>query len=159
MINAVVTVLGLGYLRPGPGTITSFICLIPAVLLHGIINSETLILVLIILYLVGLFSVNKYITDLHSHDPQEVVIDEVLGQWIAILPIYLFLSPYGSTSLFSYISFWVLAFSCFRFFDILKPWPISLADRRTDAFGVMLDDVIAGMFSGLIVSLNIYIWN
>jgi phosphatidylglycerophosphatase A len=83
-----------------------------------------------------------------GEDPSEVVIDEVAGQWIALLfPSFAFWMrdfdgwmPYPG---------WVAAFLLFRLFDIWKPGPVGWADRRGDAAGVMWDDIIAGVFAGI----------
>jgi phosphatidylglycerophosphatase A len=76
------------------------------------------------------------------------VIDEVAGQWIALWPIMIGASHVGAdvTALWPG---WVAAFVLFRLFDITKPGPIGWADRRGDALGVMLDDVIAGVFAAI----------
>ena len=82
-----------------------------------------------------------------------MVIDELAGQWIALLPIAI-----GATH--AQVSFWALwpgvltAFVAFRLFDILKPGPVGWADRRDDPLGVMLDDVIAGVFAAIVVMIG-----
>ena len=74
-------------------------------------------------------------------DPGAIVIDEVAGQWIALLPV--------ATTVWWQ---WALGFALFRFFDIFKPWPVGWADRRVKGgFGVMIDDVIAGAYAGVIL--------
>lgn len=66
-----------------------------------------------------------------------IVIDEVAGMWIALIPVF------GQSLLFV-----LLAFALFRFFDILKPWPISWLDKNINgAAGVMADDILAGAFA------------
>lgn len=73
-----------------------------------------------------------------DHDPQVIVVDEVVGQWIALIPAAL--SPVSV----------VLAFGLFRAFDALKPWPVSYFDSKVPgASGVMLDDVAAGFMAAL----------
>lgn len=75
---------------------------------------------------------------LQKKDPQEVVIDEVFGQWLVCLP-------------FAALNFWgyLAAFLLFRFFDITKPWPVSAAENIPGGLGVMLDDGVAGLFAML----------
>ena len=88
------------------------------------------------------------LADRPGEDPSEIVIDEVAGQWVALL--------------FPASAFWIrgwegglpwpaplAAFLFFRLFDIWKPWLVGRADRRGDAAGVMLDDLWAGTFAGL----------
>jgi len=75
-----------------------------------------------------------------EHDSGAIVIDEVAGMWITLLPI-----AYSPIHI-------LLAFALFRFFDIVKPWPISWCDKKLPgALGVMADDVVAGIFSALIL--------
>lgn len=83
-----------------------------------------------------------------DHDPSEIVIDEVVGQWIAILPLAIAPQPFE-------ISFWywLLAFAGFRLFDIIKPGLVGWADRQTGPIGVMLDDIIAGLMAAAVIVL------
>jgi phosphatidylglycerophosphatase A len=75
----------------------------------------------------------------HNHDPKQIVWDEFVGMWIALLFI-------PSASFYSVI----IAFSVFRFFDIFKPFPIGWLDQKLDnSWGVLLDDVVAGLFAGI----------
>jgi phosphatidylglycerophosphatase A len=84
-----------------------------------------------------------------DHDPSEVVVDEVVGQWIALWPLSFGLWHAGADSwVFPYPG-WLTAFVLFRLFDVLKPGPVGWADRRGDALGVMLDDVIAGLIAAV----------
>ena len=86
-----------------------------------------------------------------DHDPGEIVIDEVVGQWIALWPLSLGLWHAGvDPAIFPYPG-WIGAFLMFRLFDILKPWPVSWADRKSTAFGVMFDDVLAGLMAAIVV--------
>ena len=83
-----------------------------------------------------------------DHDPSEIVVDELVGQWIALLPLSYAAWSMGINILAMWPG-WIAAFALFRLFDIWKPGPIGWADRRGDALGVMLDDVIAGFFAAL----------
>jgi phosphatidylglycerophosphatase A len=80
-------------------------------------------------------------------DPGWVVIDEFAGQWIALLAL-----PRVS------VAGCLLAFVLFRFFDVTKLGPVGWADRRHGAFGIMADDVIAGMIAGVLLALVVMIW-
>ena len=96
----------------------------------------------------GFWACGRELAGRPGADPSEVVIDEVAGQWIALLfPACAFwwrgwegVMPYPG---------WVAAFAFFRLFDIWKPWLVGRADRRGDAAGVMLDDLWAGLFAGI----------
>lgn len=88
---------------------------------------------------VGVWASNVVIARLHIDDPGSIVWDEFVGQWIALLPLLVW--PVAD--------WWiVLGFGLFRLFDIWKPWPIRWADSHIKGgLGVMLDDIIAGVFS------------
>jgi phosphatidylglycerophosphatase A len=86
-------------------------------------------------------------------DPSHIVIDEVVGQWIALMPLSAGLWLAGAPpQLFPWPG-WVSAFALFRLFDIWKPWPVSWADRRKGPTGVMLDDVLAGLMAAAAVTV------
>ena len=96
----------------------------------------------------GFWAVGRELADRPGADPSEIVIDEVAGQWIALLfPAAAFWWR-GWTDWMPYPG-WVAAFLFFRMFDIWKPWVIGRADRRDDPAGVMLDDLWAGLFAGI----------
>ena len=84
-----------------------------------------------------------------DHDPSEIVIDEVAGQWIALLPIA-FGAANAGVGVTALWPGWVAAFVLFRLFDIWKPGPVGWADRRHGPLGVMLDDVIAGVLAAIV---------
>lgn len=100
------------------------------------------------MFLIGLWSTDHYIKCYGtSHDPKEVVIDEVVGQLLTIFLTVILLNNQGID-----YSLLLLCFFSFRFFDIIKTWPISLADKKVkSALGVMLDDVIAAIFASVFV--------
>ena len=98
-----------------------------------------------------------------NDDPQEIVIDEVVGQLLAfVLSFSFLLLPNDNSSLlnnsgFKITFFVVMPFVLFRFFDITKPSLVGYFDRIKNAFGVMMDDVVAGVFAGLSNSLIIFV--
>ena len=90
------------------------------------------------LFVVGWWSADKAETILKQKDPKQVVVDEVVGQWITLLAV--------TTNPFSYL----FGFAFFRVFDILKPFPVSWADRQLKGgLGIMLDDVLAGIYGAI----------
>jgi phosphatidylglycerophosphatase A len=107
-----------------------------------------------------------------EHDPSEIVIDEVVGQWITFTPLFIITSNEKfhtsiSRSLFNIninsetysmniILIFLSSFILFRFFDIIKPWPISWADRISTPFGVMFDDILAGIFSAICLTIILF---
>ena len=105
--------------------------------------------------LVGLWTTKNYIEqNSKKSDPSEVVIDEVIGQWIAVLPIGFILNvnELGVKELWFV---WLWAFASFRFFDIIKLGMIGWADNLSGALGVLLDDILAGIAAGLTVTVLI----
>ena len=142
------TVFGVGYLRPAPGTWGSLVALPAAWTLHTAGGFPLLALATIIAFVLGLWATKAMATAGSGHDPSEIVIDEVVGQWIALMAI-----SYPSWSMGIDITRlwpgWIAGFLLFRLFDITKPGPVGWADRRPDALGVMLDDVIAGVLAAI----------
>ncbi len=142
------TVLGVGYIRPAPGTWGSLVALPWGWLLHVIGGFPLLCIGVIAAFLKGWWATQVMTRGSEDHDPSEIVVDELVGQWIALLPL-----SYAAWSMSINVLVmwpgWIAAFLLFRLFDILKPGPVGWADRRGDALGVMLDDVIAGVFAAL----------
>ena len=99
-------------------------------------------------YALGLWATRMETAGKDNHDPSEIVIDEVVGQWIALSAARQHRASRGLDTLALWPG-WIAAFALFRLFDITKPWLVGWADRRDDATGVMLDDVIAGVFAAL----------
>ena len=142
------TVFGVGYIRPAPGTWGSLVALPWAWLLHVLGGFPLLLLGLIAAFLKGWWATSKMTEGSDDHDPSEIVIDEVVGQWIALLPLS-YAAWNNDIPVHVMWPGWIAAFALFRLFDIWKPWIIGWADRRGDALGVMLDDVIAGVFAAI----------
>jgi len=133
------TWFGAGYLPKAPGTWGSVGALPFAWVLVEIGGLYALGAATLVVFVIGLWSSKVYMDKTGAHDPGAIVIDEVVGQWIVLLAAPLDVLPYA------------VAFVLFRFFDVLKPWPISWADRHIGgAMGVMVDDVLAGL-AGLAV--------
>jgi phosphatidylglycerophosphatase A len=137
----IATWFGSGYLPKAPGTWGSLAALpFGWVILTVLPGALPLLTASIVLLFVGVWASSLHSDMLGTHDAGEIVVDEVVGQWIvlAIAPF----SPLG----------WLAAFLLFRFFDVLKPWPISWIDARvTGGWGIMLDDVVAGLFAAISV--------
>lgn len=142
------TVFGIGYLRPAPGTWGSLAALPMAWALHLAGGFPLLIMATAAVFILGVWATTEMTEGSDDHDPSEIVIDEVAGQFIALLPLS---SAAGKLGIDITVLWpgWIAAFLLFRLFDIWKPGPIGWADRRGDPLGVMLDDVIAGAFAAL----------
>lgn len=148
MSKFIATFFYVGYLKPAPGTWGSLAAL-PAAYAIAQIGSWPLLLIMsAIAYFAGLWATKVETAGKPNHDPSEIVIDEVAGQWIALLPV-VYGAAHTQTSLLALWPGWVAAFVLFRLFDITKPGPVGWADKRDDAVGVMLDDVIAGIFAAV----------
>jgi phosphatidylglycerophosphatase A len=113
-------------------------------------GSVGLILASLIVFAVGVWAAARYEAASGDDDPQTVVIDEVAGQWLALVPVALLPAP----SLWPY----GLAFLLFRAADIAKPWPVGWIDRRVGGgLGIMLDDLAAGAYGALGVGIALYL--
>ncbi|MCV6593091.1 MAG: phosphatidylglycerophosphatase A [Silicimonas sp.] len=139
---------GAGWLRPAPGTWGSLAALPAAYLAYLAGGPILLTLGAAALYFAGIAATRAETATGDDHDPSWIVIDEVVGQWIALLPVAIGASHVGLSPLRLWPGI-VAAFLLFRLFDIWKPWLVGRADRRGDAVGVMLDDVWAGIFAAV----------
>lgn len=152
------TVLGIGYLRPAPGTWGSLAALPLVWALHEAAGFPLLAAGTVAAFVLGLWATSRMTRGQDDHDPSEIVIDEVAGQMIALLPLSYAAWAHGIPVLALWPG-WVAGFLLFRLFDILKPGPVGWADRRGDALGVMLDDVIAGVLAGVGVMVLAGLWH
>lgn len=134
---------GSGFFPVAPGTAGSLLALgLGAALLH--VSVTLLVVVCILTCAAGIWAVRR----VHAEaDPGWVVIDEFAGQWIALLAI----------DVLNWKNL-ALAFVLFRLFDICKPRPVSWADERKDALGVMADDMIAGTMAALAMTVFFWQW-
>ena len=142
-----VTLFGIGRLKKIPGSYASLATTIFLFFLFHILNlSPNFVLVgIIIIFFISLYSVNIFIKDLDNKDPKEVVIDEFIGQAI---PICLYeIAHEGAKETSQTLTFYFIMFILFRIFDIAKPYPVSYYDRNfKNSFGVIMDDVCAGLY-------------
>ncbi len=148
MSAAIATIFGLGYLRPAPGTWGSLFALILAILLVEIFGIKGFVFALLSISAFGWWATSVYLKQIKTKDPSEVVIDELVGQWIAVLPIVIS-AFYFKLEPFDLWSGWISSFLFFRLFDILKPSLIGWADEKNGALGVMLDDIFAGIAAAI----------
>tara|TARA_B100001093_G_scaffold347560_1_gene332131 strand:- start:91 stop:597 length:507 start_codon:yes stop_codon:yes gene_type:complete len=143
----IVTCFGIGSFRFAPGTITSFITIIFLFSLFHIINlsNNIILIILLLIFFYSFYAVAQYIKDNENKDPKEVVVDEFIGQSI---PVYLYEIAHGvNKNPQESILFYFYIFILFRFFDIKKPFPINYFDQKfKNSLGVILDDVIAGLY-------------
>lgn len=142
------TLFGIGHLKPAPGTWGSLAAVIAALVIHIIAGPFALIAALFALLIVSHKSVAAYVAKAGDKDPSEVVLDELLGQWIAVLPVSLGAWHAGAPATALYPG-WIAAFVLFRLFDIWKPWLVGRADRKGTPWGVIEDDLWAGLFAAI----------
>jgi len=142
-----VTLFGIGKLKKIPGSYASLATTIFLFFLFHILNfSPNLVLIgIIIIFLISLYSVKIFIKDLDNKDPNEIVIDEFIGQSI---PICLYeIAHDGVKETDQVLTFYFIIFILFRIFDITKPFPVSYYDKNfKNSFGVVMDDVCAGLY-------------
>tara|TARA_B100000029_G_scaffold369801_1_gene363649 strand:+ start:396 stop:887 length:492 start_codon:yes stop_codon:yes gene_type:complete len=142
-----VTLFGIGKLKKIPGSYASLVTTIFLFLLFHILNlsANTVLIGIIIIFLISIYAVNIFIKDLDNKDPKEVVIDEFIGQSI---PICLYeIAHEGSKETSQILTFYFIMFILFRIFDITKPYPVSYYDKNfKNSFGVIMDDVCAGLY-------------
>ncbi len=140
----VATAGGAGLSPWAPGTAGSFAALVAAVLLEALFGLGRVpwALILIATALLGTLAADRYARRIGVEDPKEVVIDEVAGYWAALWGL-----PPGYA---------VPAFFLFRIVDVLKPFPVSLAERLPGGIGIMADDLVGGIFVNLF--LRVVTW-
>ena len=152
--------LGLGKIKFIPGTFGSLATVIILYILFHIfdLSSNLILLGLIIIFIYSFSAVANHIKDNDNKDPGEIIIDEFIGQSI---PIYLYEISHGTEkSSEEAIIFYAICFVLFRFFDIKKPFPVSFFDKNfKNSFGVIMDDVCAGIYVVLSLICFMFISN
>ena len=131
---------GIGLIPFAPGTFGSIFAWIAFILIAHFVNMLILTIVIIIL---SIWVCEKVSKDLFEKDHKSIVIDELAGMWVALLPVIYFASSQNER-----ITYAILALVFFRFFDILKPFPVSYFDQKyKNGFGIVFDDIIAGILA------------
>ena len=142
-----VTMFGLGKIKFIPGTLGSLATTIFLFyLFHSLkIYPNAILTGWIIILIYSFYAVSTHIKDSKNKDPGEIIIDEFLGQSI---PIYLYEISHGTTKENNEaIVYYALFFILFRYFDIIKPFPVSFFDKNfKNSFGVIMDDICAGLY-------------
>ena len=151
---ALLTMFGIGHIKYASGTVASFVtCLIYYSLISIKINFIYLLIIFLILLIYSIILIDKLSHHFKEKDPKEIVIDEFIGQSIPLI----FMSEYIISSKNPLPIF--LAFFLFRFFDILKPFPINIIDKKMkNGLGVMLDDIIAGINTSITILIFGYVY-
>ena len=136
----IATFFGSGLLKPASGTWGSLAALAPGLLIAERFGASGLLIGAALAYGLGHWASTVWINGTEDKDPSPIVIDEVAGLWLTLTLAPL--TPLGAA----------LAFGLFRFFDIVKPWPVRWADKNIGgATGIMLDDILAGIWAALVL--------
>jgi len=154
----IVTMMGIGNSKYAPGTVASFVtCLIYIFLYNIQINIIFLILTVILIFIFSVYSIDNLKNYFSKTDAQEIVVDEFIGQSIPIITIYNFIEK---NNLSHFMTYTFVCFVLFRIFDILKPYPINIIDKKMkNGFGVILDDIVAGIYSVIMLLVIVIIIN
>ena len=142
--------LALAYARVGfagkspyaPGTCGSLVAIVLAPFIFMPLPMWGRVLLLLAVLISGAIASSRAEILLQKKDPSEVVIDEVLGQWLTCL-------PFASLGVWEYVA----AFALFRLFDITKPWPVHALEKIPGGTGIMLDDAAAGVYAMICLAL------
>ena len=144
------TLFNIGKIKNAPGTAASLITCLLFLLLINIFNISIIFLFTLAIFAYSFVAINNSFDEFSSNDPQEIVIDEFVGQMLPLLAIPIYETLY----LLPKIYYCIPAFLLFRLFDIAKPYPVSYVDKNVNgAIGIMLDDIFAGIYT--IISLVI----
>lgn len=136
------TWFGSGLAPKAPGTMGTLAALPFAYVIQSCFGNTGLFVASILAFVAGVVATNVYLKHTDSQDPKEIVIDEVAAIWLLLSFMY--------PTAISY----VVGFALFRLFDVLKLWPISLADRKIKGgFGVMFDDILAALYPLVLVAV------
>jgi phosphatidylglycerophosphatase A len=162
MLNKVnflfVSLFGIGKIKKIPGTFASLATTLFLIFLFHIlkVSPNIFLFAIIIIFFISLYAVSIFIKNLSNKDPKEVVIDEVIGQSI---PLYLYEVSHNVPKDFNdALKFYLIIFILFRFFDIAKPFPVNYFDKNfKNSFGVIMDDVVAGLYVVLVLVLYMII--
>ena len=146
LTRLIVTFFYIGNAKIAPGSIASLVTTLIFYLFAKYLISYLFIIIIFITTILAFYAVKVYTYKFLEKDRSEIVIDEVIGQSIALLPLLLF-EQTNPPQLFMCI----ISLLFFRFFDIVKPYPINKFDRMNNTFGVIFDDVLAGIFSALLL--------
>ena len=180
-LKAMLTMFGIGYFKNAPGTLASFVTCVIYYLIYmygwklvgfSLYYNHTYVVWFLIIITISSINIindhsfrDKFAKLFKKKDPKEIVIDEFIGQSIPIIA-YSYLSFFAVGSSFDaffiffegrpFIGWLITSFILFRFFDILKPFPINIIDKKMkNGLGIMLDDIIAGIYSTI---AGVIIW-
>ena len=142
------TFFGYGYLTKIPGTVTSLVTTLFIYIAYEVLGYTDLkysLYLFILLFFYSFYAVKDSESEFKNKDPQQIVIDEVLGQSMPLI-LLLYLNQTNQINI-SIEIYYIFSFIFFRFFDILKPFPVNYFDKNyKNSFGVIMDDICAGLY-------------
>jgi len=142
-----------GKIKYASGTFASLFACILFSLLLIISNITVILLITVIIFLYSFPAINKSADEFKSDDPQEIVIDEVVGQMLVLIAMPIYETLYPLPAVYYYVS----AFLLFRLFDIWKPYPVGYVDNNVKgALGIMLDDILASIYTIIILTVILF---
>ena len=137
------TLGGIGTVPIAPGTFGSITAWIIFVYLSHFISIINMLILTILFFILSIWICSEASKDLENKDHKSIVIDELVGMWIALLPVLVIANSQYERTVYA-----LAALILFRFFDILKPFPISYFDKNyKNGFGIVIDDVISGLIA------------
>ena len=137
------TLGGIGMVPIAPGTFGSITAWIIFVYLSHFISMINMLILTILFFILSIWICSEASKDLENKDHKSIVIDELVGMWIALLPVLIIANSQYERTVYA-----LVALILFRFFDILKPFPISYFDKNyKNGFGIVIDDVISGLIA------------
>lgn len=135
------TFFGVGYFPVAPGTLTSLLVVLAYKFYLYKLSWPLYFSIIFLLFLIGVYTSSKFASDLSKKDPRKIVIDEACGQLLVLFRM--------SDAWFPVLSCFIL----FRVFDIAKPYPIQKVETLPSGWGIMMDDLVAAIYAGVIVNL------
>ncbi|TEW49855.1 phosphatidylglycerophosphatase A family protein [Psychromonas algicola] len=148
---------GSGLAPVAPGTFGT-LAAIPFFYFLALLSIEWYVAVLIVTSVAGFWFCHVTSEAMGVHDHKSIVWDEFVGYWITMLPVLIIYPSIQNGAAIPFI--WVaVGFALFRFFDVLKPFPISWLDKKVaGGFGIMIDDIVAGIFAALVLAAMLHYW-
>lgn len=149
LAKLIATLFFVGQAKIAPGSIASLLTTIVFYMFAMKLDYIVLVIIIFVTTILSFFAIHVYTTDFKEKDRSEIVIDEVVGQSLALLPLLFFEEKFLPDIYTCFMSF-----IFFRFFDIVKPYPIYIFDRMNSTFGIIFDDILAGIFSAFLLTLT-----
>jgi len=156
MSKIIATFFYVGHLPAAPGTWASLIAVPIGALIAAFLGPFALVIATGIAFGLGWWATERETLGKEDHDPGEIVIDEIVGQWIALLPLSMGIVVAIGDLMLDIAFNLMVAFCLFRVFDIMKPFPVSYFDNKSTPLGVMMDDVVAGIMAALGICLIVW---